>query len=88
MNIKNNGFTLIELLIVLIITLQMLVIYVRATNPEWSVNLENSYPYLGVSGFTVLFCLFGIQWIKKKQYGYLSFAVIVLAVGWLVKIYE
>jgi prepilin-type N-terminal cleavage/methylation domain-containing protein len=88
MKIKNNGFTLIELLIVLIIILQMLVIYVRVTNPEWSVNLENSYPYLGISGFTALFGLFGIQWIKKKKYGYLSFAVIFLAVGWLVKIYE
>jgi len=88
MKTKNKGLTLIELLIVIIIILQVLVIYVRATTPEWSVNLEKNYPYLGISGFTALFCLYGMQWIKKKQYGYLSFAVIFLAIGWLYKIHE
>jgi hypothetical protein len=87
MTMKMNGFTFIEFLILLLILLQAFAIYVRVTTPEWSVNFDNSYPYFGVSGFTVLFGLMAMKWLKKKQYGYISIAFIFVSIGWLFKLF-
>jgi hypothetical protein len=87
MPMKNNGFTLIELLILILIIMQAFAVYVRATNPEWSVSFDKNYPYFGIAGLTALLGCMAVAWFKKRQYGYLSFAFIFISIGWLVKIF-
>jgi hypothetical protein len=87
MPMKKNGFTVIEFLILLLILLQIFAIYVRVTTPEWSVNFNNNHPYFGILGYTVLLGFMAMKWLKKKQYGYISFAVIFVSIGWLIELF-
>jgi hypothetical protein len=84
---KKNGFTLIELLIFILIIMQAFAIYVRATDPEWSVRFDKDYPYFGIAVLTAFLGCMAVTWVRKRQYGYLSFAIIFISTGWLVKIF-
>ena len=88
MHMKKNGFTLIELLTLILIAVMIYLLYLRVTKPQWVVNIDSNYPYLGIGIFTALFGFMAIEKIKKKQHGYAVFILIFMAAGFAFKISE
>jgi predicted membrane channel-forming protein YqfA (hemolysin III family) len=76
---KKNGFTLIELLILTLIAAMIYVLYLRVTKPQWVVEIDTSYPYIGISIFTALFGFIAIGKIEKRQHGYAAFILVFMA---------